>query len=59
MAKVKLSTESFIDEGSFERNRTWCDSSVEIYPQTFNKAYAALHALLTREKAMMNKVNIY
>ena len=56
---IKLSTESFPDEGSFERNRTRCDSSVAIYPHIFNKAYAALHALLTREKAMMNKMNIY
>ena len=51
MVTVKLSTESFTDEGSFERNRTRCDfySSVAIYHQIFNKAYAALHALLRRE----------
>ena len=49
MPMVKLSTEIFTDEGSFERNRTRCDSSVAIYPQIFNKANVALHALLRRE----------
>ena len=49
MAIVKLSTESFTDEGSFERNRTRWDSLVEFYSQILSKAYAAVHALLKRE----------